>query len=114
MTADIRPSCGMFAYRDVRSAVTKIALVGSDGSFSVRLRKCIVSLMCDGRLLGKGLWVMLDERGSVGPSHPETIWRRGQFDLCIFGNPWKRGVHVFLGDSSNSMVVVSIMCWECI
>ena len=57
---------------------------------------------------------MLDERGSVGLSHPETIWRRGQFDLCIFGNPWQRGVHVFLGDSSNSMVVVSIMCWECI
>ena len=34
------------------SAVSKDALVGRDGGFSIRLRKCFVSLMCDGRLLG--------------------------------------------------------------
>ena len=47
-------SCGMFEYRDVTSAVTKRALVGRGVSFSMRLRKCFVSLMCVGRLLARG------------------------------------------------------------
>ena len=55
MTADMSSSCGLFLYRDVTSAVTKSALFGgSGGRFSMRLRKCFVSLMCDGRLLAKG------------------------------------------------------------
>ena len=49
-------SCGMFVYRDVTSAVTKRALGGKEGSFSMRLRKCFVSLTCDGRLLARG-WI---------------------------------------------------------
>ena len=40
-------------YRDVTSAVTKRALGGRGGNFSMRLRKCFVSLMCDGRLLAR-------------------------------------------------------------
>ena len=47
-------SCGMFVYRDVTSAVTTSAFGGGGGSvwsFSMRLRKCFVSLMCDLRLL---------------------------------------------------------------
>ena len=47
-------SCGMFLYRDVTSAVTKRALGGRVGSFSMRLGKCFVSLMCDGKLLARG------------------------------------------------------------
>ena len=39
----------MCVYRGVTSAVTKSALVGNGGKFSLRLRKCFVSLMCDGR-----------------------------------------------------------------
>ena len=35
-------SCGMFVYRDVTSAVTKRALGGRGGSFSMRLRKCFL------------------------------------------------------------------------
>ena len=54
MMAAIPSSCGMFVYRDVTSAVTKTALVGRGGSFSRRLIKCSVSLMCAGRLLAKG------------------------------------------------------------
>ena len=46
-------SCGMFVYRDVTSAVTKRTLGGRGGSFSMRLGKCFVSLMCDGRLLAR-------------------------------------------------------------
>ena len=46
-------SCGMFMYRYVTSAVTKSALVGRGGSFSRRLIKCFVPLMCDGRLWTK-------------------------------------------------------------
>ena len=45
--------CGMFVYSDVISAVTKRALGGRGGSFSIRLRKCYVSLTCDGRLLAR-------------------------------------------------------------
>ena len=54
ITAAIPSSYGMFVYRDVASAVTKRALGGSGGSFSMRLRKCFVSLMYDGRLLPRG------------------------------------------------------------
>ena len=52
--------CGMFVYRDVTSAVTKKTLGGRGGSFLMRLRKCFVSLTCDGRLLARGWmkWVM--------------------------------------------------------
>ena len=46
-------SRGMFVYRDVTSAVTKGALDGIGGSFSMRLRKCFVSLTCDRRLLAR-------------------------------------------------------------
>ena len=48
-----------------------------------------MSVVSNGRLLVIG-WmkqVMYDERYSVGPSHPEAIEQRGQFGLCIFGNP---------------------------
>ena len=47
-------------YRDVASAVTKRALGGSGGSFSLRLRKCFVPLMYDGRLLPRSWmeWVI--------------------------------------------------------
>ena len=88
------PSCGMFVYRDVASAVTTSAQIARYGRFSVRLRKCFVSLMCDGRLLARGWmnWIMQDEKWSIGPSHPETKRWRGQFGLCIFGNPQKRDV----------------------
>ena len=41
-------SCGMFLYKDVTSAVTKTALGGRGGGFSIRLRKCFLSLICDG------------------------------------------------------------------
>ena len=53
-------SCGMFVYRDVAPAVTKKALGRRGGSSLIRLRKCFVSLMCDGRLLARGWvkWVM--------------------------------------------------------
>ena len=47
-------SCGMFVYKDVTSAVTKRALTGRGGSYSMRLRKCFVSFTCDGRLLARG------------------------------------------------------------
>lgn len=43
-------------YSAVISAVTNDELVGRGGGFSIRLRKCFVSLMCDGRLLGRG-WI---------------------------------------------------------
>ena len=41
-------SCGMFVYKDVTSALTKRALggIGGGGSFSIRLKKFFVSLMC--------------------------------------------------------------------
>ena len=67
-------------YRDVTSAVTKMALGGRGGTFSMRLRNCFVSLTCDGRLLDRGWikWVTQAERWSVGPSHLEKIGRRGQ------------------------------------
>ena len=47
-------SSEMFVYRDVTSAVTKSAMGGRGRSFSMRLRKCFVSLMCDRRLLDRG------------------------------------------------------------
>ena len=58
--AAMSSSCGMFVYWDVTSAVTKRALGGRGGSFSVSLRRCFVSLTCDGRLLARGWmkWVM--------------------------------------------------------
>lgn len=43
-------------YRDKTSAVTKNALVGKDESFSIRLRKCFVFFMCEGKLLARG-WI---------------------------------------------------------
>ena len=46
-------SYGMFVYRDVTSAVTKRALGGRGGTFSMRLRKRFVSLTCDRRLLAR-------------------------------------------------------------
>ena len=51
--------CAMFVYKYVTSAVTRIALVWRGGSFSIRLRKYFVPLMCDGKLLGRGCikWV---------------------------------------------------------
>ena len=51
ITAAMPSSCGLFVYRDVTSAVTKRALGGRGGRFLMRLRKCFVSLTCDGRLL---------------------------------------------------------------
>ena len=80
ITAAMPSSCGIFVYREVTSAVTKMALGGRGGSFSLRLRKCFVSLTCDGRLLARGWmkWVTWAERWSVGPSYPETIGRGGQ------------------------------------
>ena len=56
ITAAMPSSCGMFVYKDVTSAVTKRALGGRGGSFPMRLRKCFVSLMSDGRLLARG-WI---------------------------------------------------------
>ena len=47
-------SCGMFVHREVTSAVIKRALGERGGSFSMRLRKCFVYLMCDGSLLARG------------------------------------------------------------
>ena len=41
-------------YNNVTSAVTKTALNGKSGSFSVKLGNCFLSLMCDGRLLARG------------------------------------------------------------
>ena len=51
---------GMFLYKNVTSAVTKSALDGKDGSFSIRFRKCFVSLIWDGGLLARSWmkWVM--------------------------------------------------------
>ena len=46
--------CGMFVYRDVTSALIKVALGRRGGSSSMRLRKLFVSFKCDGRLLAKG------------------------------------------------------------
>ena len=76
-------SCGMSVYKDVTPTVTKRELDGKGGSFSKRLRKCFVSLICDGRLLDRGWikWMMQAERWSVAPSHSETIGRRGQSGL---------------------------------
>ena len=54
ITAAMPFSCWMFVYRDVTPAVTKRALGGRGWSFSMRLRKCFVSLMCDGKLLARG------------------------------------------------------------
>ena len=51
-------SCGMFVYRDVTSAVTKRALGERGGGFSMMLRKCFLSLKCDGRLLARA-WMKL-------------------------------------------------------
>ena len=38
---------------------------------------------------------------------------RAVFD-CVFLLAYRRGVRVFLGSSRNSIVALSIMCWECI
>ena len=53
-------SRGTFLYNDMTSAGTKRALNERGGRFSKRLRKCFVSLICDGRLLARGWikWVM--------------------------------------------------------
>ena len=117
---EVNRSCYAFfvwnVYRDVTSAVTKTTLGGRGGTFSMRLRKRFVYLTCDRRLLARG-WmrsVTQAERWSVGPSHPETIGRRGQPGLWILSSPQNRGVRVFLGSSKNSLVALSIMCWKCI
>lgn len=47
---------GIVLYTNVLSAVTKNALGGRGGSFSIRLRKCFGFSMCDRRLLAKG-WI---------------------------------------------------------
>ena len=96
MTATMPSSSRVFTHSDVASAVTKSALVGRVGSFSRRLVKCFESLMCDWRLLSKGLmkWRMYNERQQVGLSQPKTIERRGQFGLCIFGNLEKKSVRI--------------------
>ena len=49
-------SCGMSVYNDATPTVTKRALDGRGGSFSMRLRKPFVSLICDGRLLDRS-WI---------------------------------------------------------
>ena len=41
-------SCGMFLYVIVTSALTESVLIKRGRSFSIRLRKYLVSLMCDG------------------------------------------------------------------
>ena len=41
-------------YRDMISGLTKTALSGRGGSFSVRLKKCFVSLKCEDCYLGAG------------------------------------------------------------
>ena len=89
ITAAMPSSCRMFVYRDVTSAVIKRAFGGRGERFSMRLRKCFVSLMYDRRLLAMGWmkWVTQAERWSVGLSHPETIGRRGQPGLRILGSP---------------------------
>ena len=51
-------SCEMFVYNYVTSAVTKRVIYGKVDSFSIRLRKCFVSLMYDGRLLARS-WMKL-------------------------------------------------------
>ena len=60
IAAAMPSSCKIFVYRDVTSALTKMALNGRGGSFSMRLSKCFVSLTCDGRLLARAWmkWVM--------------------------------------------------------
>ena len=47
MTAAIPSLFGMLVSNDMTSAVTKDPLVRRGGSFSKRLRKCLVSLMRD-------------------------------------------------------------------
>ena len=61
-------------YKDMASTVTKRALGSRSGSFSMRLRKCFVFLMCDGRLLFRASmkWLMQAVRRSAGPSQPKT------------------------------------------
>ena len=57
ITTVSRPSsCEMIVCRGKISALSKASLVGRGGSFSIRLRKCFVSLMCDGRILAGG-WI---------------------------------------------------------
>ena len=51
---DMQSSCGTFEYENVTSAVTESVLLGSGGRFTMKFRKCFVSLMCDGRLLARG------------------------------------------------------------
>ena len=42
-------SCGIFVHKNVTSALTKRAFNERGGSFSIRIRKCFVILMCDGK-----------------------------------------------------------------
>ena len=53
-------SRGIFVDKDVTSDATIRELDRRGRSFSIRLRKCFVSLMCDERLLAIGWmkWVM--------------------------------------------------------
>ena len=82
-------SCGMLVYKDLTSAVTKMALCGSGGRSWIRCKKCLVSRMYEGNSSASG-WikcVMYLDRLSVGPPQPETIGRNGDDGLCIFGRP---------------------------
>ena len=49
-------SGGIFVYRDVTSTVTKRALGGRGGRFSMKLRKSFVPLTSARRLLARG-WI---------------------------------------------------------
>ena len=55
-TVSMPSSCEMIVCRGKILALTKAPLVGRGGSFSIRLGKCFVSLMCDGRILAGG-WI---------------------------------------------------------
>ena len=47
-------SCTLFVYKDMTTAVTKMALDGRGRSFLISFGKCFMSLMCDGKLLARG------------------------------------------------------------
>ena len=76
-------SCGTFVYRDVTSTVTKSALVRMGGTFSIRLGKCFVSLMCDGRFLARGWMPSFSlTLGSVGFMTSGADGAKFMFNAC--------------------------------
>jgi len=79
ITASMPSLCGMFVYKDLTSAVTRIALGGRGGKVEIICSRCLVSLMCEGNFSANGCmkWVMYLLKLSVGPSQPETIGRSG-------------------------------------